>query len=446
MPPMFQASPFPLGVGGQIAEALHDSNFAGNAAELGSGISDIVGAYKQKKMLNTKLSDLGFDDQHALLAGAAPQLLPGAPLAPGAQGPVQPTVVPPSAMTVRQLMLRKQAAGAQADQATAPTVNQVFSNGLPRTIDPAVGSLPVPLAEKMTPLMKMGAAAQQGQMFGSKAAIDAFMGGGPLPKMSMTPTGALDEQVLDKSHYKAMMELNTERRLNAAAVSADDRKVITDASSAGNLDPTLFETMLSRPEGAKQLADMIRANPGKNLTMQAIETKAKVASATGAGRVTGQQGALADSGMKTVDGILDSLDATLKTLPDATVKLFNKGDLVTLASMNDPEANKALALFSLAAKAQAQAQHVGQGPASGPEMKDAHDMMSTGLSSGGLAGVRSAVDVANNARVKSLGGKGTTPAPTSDANVRVVNSKADYDALPKGTRYKDSNGTIATKK
>lgn len=403
MSQLFQASPFPLSAAGGAAQALANS---GDLAEAGQGLGDLVSHIKTQKMLNTKLSDLGFDDQHALLAGATPQPLP-ATVIPGATGPAAPPVVlPPSAMTVRQLMLRKQAAGAQADQATAPTLSQAM-NGAPPASLSSYADTPLPVVKEVAPLAVR--AVPQGQMYSTKAQIDAFSNGGPLPKFSFTPTGAADEQMLDKSHYKILTEMNASRRLDNAAVSPEDRKLITTAYGQGLIDPTLYETMLSRPEGAKQLADFIRSNPGKNFTEQAIQTKAAVADATGGGRVKGQNRVMATAGKSTVDGILDGLEANLKNLDQSDLAFVNKGDIAALQQLNKPEATQFVAGLYTLAHAQAQAGHVGLGPASPSEVKVWQDKLTSGLSSGGLAGVRKAMDIANTSQVKSFGG-GNSPA------------------------------------
>lgn len=407
--PLFRASSFPLSAAGSVAQALSDS---GDLAQAGQGIGDAISAYKTHQMLNTKLSDLGFDDQHALLAGAAPMPQPDTAIPGGSPtGNGLPLVLPPSAMTVKQLLMRKQAAGAQADQATAPNVAQVFGGAdqMPPQLG-AFGNVPVPTAEKMAPLMKATNQKAAGpQWFADSKALDAFYQGGPLPTFSASPTGNPDEHQLDNNQYKAMLQLHTSRRLDDAAATPEDRKLVAGAVQAGNVDVGLTQTLMRTPGGVKTLASIIKANPTKSITQDMIATAAAKAAGTTTARTKADIGVRLDLTGGTMDQIGAQLGPKLASLDASSFKPINEAFRNGEAALNDPAQNEVLSLLNdLAYQKAAQNKAAGGGKSSptDADVKAVKKTMSAGTDASALTGLMSAIKFETGARRASLNAAG----------------------------------------
>lgn len=445
MPQLFQSSNFPLSGAGAAAQALSD---AGDLKDFGNGLGDVAQAYKDNKLLSTKLSDLGIDDQRAILYGAVPM--------PGPVGPDgKPTVISPSQNTVRDLTHRHLAAKAGGDAmgaATAPTLEQILgpsAKTLPDQVKPYAG-LPFPIAEKMGPLMR-AQGVQQPQVHVDSAALEKFYKGeGPLP--SPMSVAAVDgtSTPMDIRQYRVAQQNANYSFTRSLKATDEDRAVITDALNAPQPRLTLQQAQYygRSDAGSKLLAKVLAKDPSKSFYDQAVNFAGDVAASRAKGTVVGGAGTIAAAAAGTVDDILNELEGTMDSLPQSSFKVFNKAYLSGASSVNDPDANKALALFNELAKAQAKADKGGTGSPTDQDVKRAAQTFASSLNKGGVQAVRQAVDLVNKSRAKRLGGKdatGSAPGSTSAAGPKIIKTQAEYDALPKGARYQDSDGQPGVK-
>lgn len=343
MAELFQGRSVPLSGAGGAANALAN---AGGLEDFAKGVSDLLAARKQAAILDKRLADLGIDDRQAVAMGAPPPKT----VTWGDNGSTLTTN--PSAITVRELMLRRKL-GAE------PTLRDVLAPGaqLADDVNPFADA-PVSVAEKL----------------------------GPFIRGKTKPGGAS----------------------GANDLTDPERVALFKAMEKGLVNP---QQLTSRGNKTKLLAQKFLENPEYNAAAADTQFAGARSESVAAGGVRGGMGTKLQAAIDTQGSILQRLETLIPNLSPTQLQGINKAYRQGLKKLgDDAAATEVLTLLSDAAVEQAVINKRAQSSPTDVEIKKMRELFADGLGTGGIKGVRAAAEFTGRASIQALlgnkGGKG----------------------------------------